>query len=76
MEDRFNWAARPDSDVIRLRQEDLWVYKTLLQVIRETNSEGNSEHLQANVKRIEWIEIGADAIGLLVGGGPISFQAR
>ncbi len=63
LEDRFNWAARPDSDVIRLRQEDLWVYKTLLQVIRETNSEGNSEHLQANVKRIEWIEIGADAIG-------------
>ena len=33
LEDRFNWKTRPDSDVIRLRQEDLWVYKTLLQVI-------------------------------------------
>ncbi len=30
--------------MIRLRQEDLWVYKTLLQVIRETNNEGDPEH--------------------------------
>ena len=26
----------PDSDVIRLRQEDLWVYETLLRVISKT----------------------------------------
>ncbi len=63
LEDRFNWKTTPDSDVIRLRQEDLWVYKTLLEVISETNNEGDPEHPLANVKRIEWIQIGADAIG-------------
>jgi hypothetical protein len=62
LEDRFNWKTRPDSDVIRIKQEDLWVYKTLLQVIRDTNNEGDPEHPLANVKRIEWIQIGADAI--------------
>jgi hypothetical protein len=63
LEDRFNWKTVPDSDVIRLRQEDLWVYETLLQVIRKTNIESDPEHPLANVKRIEWIQIGADAIG-------------
>jgi hypothetical protein len=65
LEDRFNWTARPDSDVIRLRQEDIWVYKTLLQVIRDTNNEGDPQRpiIVPNVKRIEWIQIGADAIG-------------
>jgi hypothetical protein len=64
-EDRFNWKTVPDSDVIRLRQEDLWVYKTLLQVIRDTNNEGDPQRpvIVPNVKRIEWIQIGADAIG-------------
>lgn len=86
LENNFDWKTRPDSDLIRLRQEDLWVYNTLLRVISETNSEmviqkdkngnnvkdkkGNNvtevvyikEHAQASIKRIEWIEIGADAI--------------
>ena len=61
LEKRFDWETRPDSDIIRLRQEDLWVYETLLRVIRETNK-GAIEHSQANVKRIEWIHIGPDAI--------------
>jgi hypothetical protein len=62
LEGRFNWTTRPDSDVIRLKQEDLWVYKTLLQVISETNKDVDSKNPLANVKRIEWIQIGADAI--------------
>jgi hypothetical protein len=61
LEKRFNWEAQPDSDQVRLAQEDLWVYETLLRVIRETN-EGAKDQSQANVKRIEWIQIGADAI--------------
>ncbi|MGA2797762.1 MAG: hypothetical protein ABSE63_09300 [Thermoguttaceae bacterium] len=65
LEDRFKWERVPDSDVIRLGQEDLWVYKTLLQVISGTNNEGDPQRpiIVPNVKRIEWIQIGADAIG-------------
>jgi hypothetical protein len=62
LREHFNWKTRPDSDVIRLRQEDLWVYKTLLEVIRDTKKDA-ADHSQASVKRIEWIQIGADAIG-------------
>jgi hypothetical protein len=78
LENRFNWTTRPDSDIIRLRQEDIWVYEALLRVVSNTNSEdivkkddkGNElferiyikDHAQANVKRIEWIQIGPDAI--------------
>ena len=76
LEDRFNWTARPDSDVIRLSQEDLWVYKTLLQVIRETNNnEADPQHPLSNVKRIEWIQIGADAIGSWAAADQSVFKA-
>jgi hypothetical protein len=61
LENRFKWSTRPDSDIIRLRQEDLWVYETLLRVISNAN-EGVKDRSQANVKRIEWIQIGPDAI--------------
>jgi hypothetical protein len=67
LKERYEWTTRPESFQIRLRQEDLWVYETLLQVIRKTNivkekDDYPSEQSQAAVKRIEWIEIGADAI--------------
>jgi hypothetical protein len=99
LEKRFDWETRPDSDVIRLRQEDLWVYETLLRVVRETNSDwqiktdkdgnivkdekGNEvrekvlgkDHAQANVKRIEWIQIGADAIGAWLAADQTVFKA-
>jgi hypothetical protein len=61
IEEKFNWSSRPDSNEIRLAQEDIWVYETLLRVIREAN-EGATEQSQANVKRIEWLHIGADAV--------------
>jgi hypothetical protein len=75
LEERFNWTARPDSDVIRIRQEDLWVYKTLLQVISETNKDVDSKTPVANVKRIEWIQIGADAIGSWMAADQSVFKA-
>ncbi len=61
LKDRFDWTKTPDSLQIRLAQEDLWVYETLLKVIRETN-EGATDQSQANVKHIESIDIGADAV--------------
>jgi hypothetical protein len=61
IEEKYNWTSRPDSNEIRLAQEDLWVYETLLRVIREANK-GATEQSQANVKRIEWLHIGADAV--------------
>ncbi|MGD0383433.1 MAG: hypothetical protein ABSA77_07935, partial [Thermoguttaceae bacterium] len=74
LEKRFDWDTRPDSALIRLRQEDLWVYETLLRVIRETNK-GTTDHSQANVKRIEWIQIGADAISTWLAADQSVFKA-
>ena len=77
LEERFSWKTTPESDVIRLRQEDLWVYKTLLEVIRDTNNEGDSKSpvIVPNVKRIEWIQIGADAIGAWSAADQTVFKA-
>ncbi len=77
LEERFDWKTTPDSDVIRLRQEDLWVYKALLEVIRETNNEGspNDPVIAANVKRIESIQIGADAVGAWTAADQSIFKA-
>ena len=99
MKDHFRWDKTPDSDAIRLRQEELWVYKALLEVISSTNSDevpkkddkgnivkdekGNpvmervaiKDHSQASVKRIEWIQIGADAIGAWAAADQSVFKA-
>jgi hypothetical protein len=79
LKDRYDWKTRPDSDVIRLRQEDLWVYETLLRVIQKTNQDAAgkdaTEHSQANVKRIEWIQIGADAINSWLAADQSVFKA-
>jgi len=61
LQDRFDWSQTPQSLQVRLAQEDLWVYETLLRVINETN-EGASEQSQAAVKRIEALEIGGEAV--------------
>jgi hypothetical protein len=61
LEERFNWTRTPNSLQVRLRQEDLWVYETLLRVISDTNGEAKDQS-QAAVKRIDSLDIGADAV--------------
>lgn len=48
----------PDSQVVRLRQEDLWVYRALLNIIRNAN-EGTT--YTSRVKQIKKLVIGAEA---------------
>ncbi len=52
----FAWGTSPSSLEIWLAQEDLWVYKALLQIIIETNS-GAGSHSSAPVKRIISMEV-------------------
>ena len=66
LKEQFDWKTRPSTLQIRLAQEDLWVYETLLKVIRETNTDADdkpiTEHAQAPVKKIEWLLIGSEAV--------------
>lgn len=57
---RFDWRERPTSKEIRLAQEDLWVYETLLNIIKDLNKDSTS-HYNAAVKRIRAVDIGRDA---------------
>ena len=63
--EHFPWGASPTPLEIWLAQEDLWVYKALLQIIMETNS-GASSHSNAPVKRIVTMEIAQYAAQALV----------
>ncbi|MBN2580133.1 MAG: hypothetical protein JXB10_14175 [Pirellulales bacterium] len=56
-----SWTSIPSSKAVRLAQEDLWVIKSVLEVIRKTNGDVK-EHLTAPIKGIEALQIGADAI--------------
>jgi hypothetical protein len=58
---RFNWGDKPPtSPQVRLTQEDLWVYETLLNIVRDLNKDSTS-HYNASVKRIVAVDIGRDA---------------
>lgn len=54
---RFVWSKRPTTRQIRLAQEDLWVYETLLNIIKDLNKDSTS-HYNASVKRIRAVDIG------------------
>ena len=58
--DRFFWQRTPNTLQIWLCQEDLWIYETLLRIIRNTN-EGATSNYNATVKRVERLAIGSDA---------------
>jgi hypothetical protein len=74
----FDWSKQQDSAPTTLQvlyaQEDLWVLRALMFIIRAANGEIDSRH-EAVVKTIESIQIGRDAAGragqvtLLRGGG-------
>ncbi|MCS7305270.1 MAG: hypothetical protein NZ602_09220 [Thermoguttaceae bacterium] len=75
---RFHWNEMPSTQKVRLAQEDLWVYETLLGIIKELNKDATS-HYNAVVKRIFALDIGQhatrafyearDALGLRSLGG-------
>jgi len=87
MEAAFRWNQLPTTQQIRLAQEDLWVYETLLGIVKELNK-GATSHYNAVVKRIFALDIGRyatnaffearDALGLRVlsgvgmGGGGVA----
>ena len=48
----------PSPQVVRLRQEDLWVFRALLNIIRATNE---SARYSSHVKRINDLSIGVEA---------------
>jgi len=60
LEERFDWKETPSTLAVVLAQEDLWVYEALLRIIKNTN-EGATSYATASVKRIDALEIGADA---------------
>jgi hypothetical protein len=59
----FELADCPSDKRIRLLQEDLWVYRALLTIIKNTN-EGATSYNNAAVKAIERMEIGQAASGV------------
>ncbi|HTN75731.1 MAG TPA: hypothetical protein VL096_10815, partial [Pirellulaceae bacterium] len=66
-EKRFDWrkevGGRPSTLQILYAQEDLWVLETLIKIIAKTNADADAPH-NAVVKDIEYLKIGADAVGL------------
>ena len=57
---RFHWIGRPETKDVRLAQEDLWVYESLLRIIKDTN-EGTTYDTAA-IRKIEALEIGREAV--------------
>jgi hypothetical protein len=70
IEQRFTWSKAPNPREVQLAQEDLWVYKALLQVIRNTNL--SAKRGETAVKKIESLKIGQDANRERTGGEAIA----
>ncbi len=62
--DHFDWSLRPDPVPTTLEilyaQEDLWVYRALMKIIRETNGGTGSKGNMA-IPQIEFVRIGKSA---------------
>lgn len=63
---RFTWTKQPGGAPTTLQvlyaQEDLWVLKSLMEIINKAN-DGATEKHKAYIKKIEAIQIGRDASG-------------
>ena len=57
---RLDWTATPTTQEVRQTQEDLWVYQSLLTIIKHLNDRANGHH-NAKVKEIRSLLIGHDA---------------
>lgn len=64
---RFDWrqeiGARPSTLQILYAQEDLWVLEALMKIIARANADADAPY-NAVVKQIQYVKIGADAVGL------------
>ncbi len=56
---QFQWEETPDTQTVRLAQEDLWVYEALLRIIEKTNKGTTYEN--AAIKGVLALEIGKQA---------------
>jgi hypothetical protein len=62
---KFNWAKQggvPTTLQVLYAQEDLWVLKNLMEIIKKTN-DGATERHKAYIRKIESIQIGREASG-------------
>ncbi len=59
---RVSWQTAPSTLEVLYAQEDLWVYKALMNIIKKTNAGADSAH-KAAIKRIQSISIGRAAVG-------------
>lgn len=62
---RFLWHHAPATIEMRLAQEDLWVYKALLEIIRDTN--GSVRFKDLPIRKIETLQIGQNAAQAFAG---------
>ncbi|MEX0936327.1 MAG: hypothetical protein WDZ59_00595 [Pirellulales bacterium] len=58
---KFVWVDRPNSLKVWITQEDLWVYETLLRIIRNVNQNATGSH-NAPIKVISALKVGTEAI--------------
>jgi len=72
----FDWSAQPDrapsTRQVLYSQEDLWVLRTLMKVIKNTNGPVEARH-QAAIKEIDFIQLGRNAVaraGAVIQIGP------
>jgi hypothetical protein len=62
LQQKLRFARRPTSREVWVRQEDLWVYETLLKVIAATNKErGATRPDNTAIRIIQELQVGADA---------------
>lgn len=54
---QYDWNTPPTSQQVRYANEDLWIYRALLDIIVQTNKEAK-EHLVAPIKQIDALNIG------------------
>lgn len=73
----FYWVKRPSTSQVRLAQEDLWCYESVLRAIAKINKDaGASSHADAPIKRIETLEIGQPAAAAMTSIRPkLAFRA-
>jgi hypothetical protein len=73
----YDWVEAPSTQTILLRQEDLWVYETLLRVIAATNKGvGATNPANAAVKRILSLQIAEKAIQTWKSTGNLVFKTN
>jgi hypothetical protein len=71
---KFNWAQQsgvPTTLQVLYAQEDLWVLKNLMEIIKSTN-DGATERHKAYLRKIESIQLGREAAGRTGRVTPIS----